>query len=87
MECSDLEVNLERRIRAHGMFNLLSSKKSSGAGPLQGYKITNVDRSKKYGVAADSLRMLKTKASEKFKVNDLDKGVRDIYKGLLVLCG
>lgn len=54
------------------MLNFLSSKKSSGASPLQGYKITNVERSKKYGVAADSLRMLKTKASEKFKVNDLD---------------
>ncbi|XP_029730046.2 DNA fragmentation factor subunit beta [Aedes albopictus] len=52
------------------MFNLLTSKKSSGAGPLQGYKITNVDRSKKYGVAADSLRMLKTKASEKFKLQN-----------------
>ncbi|XP_055594375.1 uncharacterized protein LOC129745369 isoform X2 [Uranotaenia lowii] len=51
------------------MLNFLSSKKSSGAGPLQGYKITNIERSKKYGVAADSLRMLKTKASEKFKLN------------------
>ncbi|XP_053695671.1 DNA fragmentation factor subunit beta [Sabethes cyaneus] len=50
------------------MLNFLSVKKPSKAGPLQGYKITNVERSKKYGVAADSLRMLKTKASEKFKL-------------------
>ncbi|XP_058818974.1 DNA fragmentation factor subunit beta-like [Topomyia yanbarensis] len=50
------------------MLNFLSSKKSSSAGPLIGYKITNIERSKKYGVAADSLRMLKTKASEKFKL-------------------
>ncbi|XP_062551288.1 uncharacterized protein LOC134216412 [Armigeres subalbatus] len=52
------------------MLNFLSSKKPSGAGPLQGYKITDVDRSRKYGVAADSLRMLKTKASEKFKLQN-----------------
>ncbi|XP_058059770.1 DNA fragmentation factor subunit beta [Anopheles bellator] len=35
---------------------------------LQGYKITDVARSRKYGVAADSLRMLRAKASEKFKI-------------------
>ncbi|XP_055633099.1 uncharacterized protein LOC129773510 [Toxorhynchites rutilus septentrionalis] len=52
------------------MLNLLCSKKSSGAGPMQGYKITNVERSRKYGVAANSLRMLRTKASEKFKLQN-----------------
>uniref|UniRef100_A0A8D8G1B9 (northern house mosquito) hypothetical protein n=1 Tax=Culex pipiens TaxID=7175 RepID=A0A8D8G1B9_CULPI len=53
------------------MFNIRSSpKKSSGAGPLQGYKITNELRSKKYGVAADSLRMLRKKAEEKFKLEN-----------------
>lgn len=36
--------------------------------PLKGFKVTSVDRSKKYGIAADSLKMLKEKASEKFKV-------------------
>ncbi|XP_058447262.1 uncharacterized protein LOC131427779 [Malaya genurostris] len=49
------------------MLNFLSSK-SPSAGSLVGYKITNIERSKKYGVAANSLRMLKTKASEKFKL-------------------
>ncbi|XP_039442174.1 uncharacterized protein LOC120422712 [Culex pipiens pallens] len=53
------------------MFNIRSSpKKSSGAGPLQGYKITNELRSKKYGVAANSLRMLRMKAEEKFKLEN-----------------
>lgn len=36
---------------------------------LKGFKVTSVDRSKKYGIAADSLIMLKEKASEKFKVS------------------
>lgn len=39
--------------------------------PLKGFKVTSVDRSKKYGIAADSLEMLKHKASEKFKVSHL----------------
>lgn len=67
------------------MFNIRSSpKKPSGAGPLQGYKITNELRSKKYGVAADSLAMLRTKAAEKFKVNDPDsggEGIRGVVRG------
>lgn len=36
--------------------------------PLKGYKITTVERKQKYGVAADSLKMLKDKASNKLKV-------------------
>lgn len=36
--------------------------------PLKGYKITTVDRKHKYGVAADSLKMLKDKAFHKLKV-------------------
>ncbi|XP_049280683.1 DNA fragmentation factor subunit beta [Anopheles funestus] len=55
------------------MFNLFSAKektKTTGGGPLQGYKITDVERSRKYGVAADSLRMLRAKASEKFKISE-----------------
>lgn len=39
--------------------------------PLKGYKVTNVDRNKKCGIAADSLRMLKEKAAEKFKVREI----------------
>uniref|UniRef100_A0A182QKM7 CIDE-N domain-containing protein n=1 Tax=Anopheles farauti TaxID=69004 RepID=A0A182QKM7_9DIPT len=53
------------------MFNLFPSKPKTASGgglPLQGYKITDVERSRKFGVAADSLRMLRTKASEKFKI-------------------
>lgn len=36
--------------------------------PLKGYKITAVDRKHKYGIAANSLKMLKDKASAKLKV-------------------
>ncbi|XP_040167924.1 DNA fragmentation factor subunit beta [Anopheles arabiensis] len=52
------------------MFNLFAGKDKPAAsgGPLQGYKVTDVERSRKYGVAADSLRMLRAKASEKFKI-------------------
>lgn len=35
---------------------------------LKGYKITAIDRKQKYGIAADSLKMLKDKASAKLKV-------------------
>uniref|UniRef100_A0A182VTZ2 CIDE-N domain-containing protein n=1 Tax=Anopheles minimus TaxID=112268 RepID=A0A182VTZ2_9DIPT len=54
------------------MFNLFSAKEKTTAtgGPLQGYKITDVERSRKFGVAADSLRMLRAKASEKFKISE-----------------
>lgn len=38
------------------------------ANKMQGYKITTVDRKKKYGIAADSLKMLKQKAGNKFEV-------------------
>lgn len=37
--------------------------------PLKGYKITTVNRQQKYGIAADSLKMLKDKASAKLKVS------------------
>lgn len=36
---------------------------------LKGYKVTNVERTKKYGIAANSLKMLKDKASKKFSVS------------------
>lgn len=46
------------------MFGLFGGAKK----PLKGYKITTVNRQQKYGIAADSLKMLKDKASAKFKV-------------------
>lgn len=39
---------------------------------LTGYKITNVDRTKKYGVAANSLKMLLEKASLKLSVREIE---------------
>lgn len=35
---------------------------------LKGFKVTSIDRNKKCGIAADSLKMLREKAAEKFKV-------------------
>lgn len=46
------------------MFGLFGSAKK----PLKGYKITTVERKQKYGIAADSLKMLKDKASAKLKL-------------------
>lgn len=46
------------------MFNLFKS-----SAILKGYKVTNVERTKKYGIAANSLKMLKDKASKKFSVS------------------
>lgn len=40
--------------------------------PLKGYKITTVNRQQKYGIAAESLKMLKDKASAKLKVSILN---------------
>lgn len=47
------------------MFGLFGGAKKT----LKGYKITTVNRQQKYGIAADSLKMLKDKASAKFKVS------------------
>lgn len=61
----------------------ISSKKS-----LKGYKITNVERQQKYGIAADSLKMLKDKASAKLKVRVIVLFVRrnfSIFAILIVL--
>lgn len=46
------------------MFSFFGTAKK----PLKGYKITTVERKQKYGIAADSLKMLKDKASAKLKV-------------------
>lgn len=35
---------------------------------MKGYKITTKDRTKKFGVAANSLKILREKAANKFKV-------------------
>lgn len=48
------------------MFNLF---KKTPEKTLKGYKITSVDRKQKYGIAANSLKMLIDKAAAKFKVN------------------
>lgn len=47
------------------MFDFLKSNKSL---IIKGYKITDINRKKKYGIAADSLKMLKKKSCDKFKV-------------------
>lgn len=49
------------------MFSLFRKRK-----PLKGYKITTIDRKQKYGVAADSLKMLTDKAANKLKVSASD---------------
>lgn len=49
------------------MFGFLGSVKK----PLKGYKITTIDRTRKYGIAVNSLKMLKDKASAKLKVRVL----------------
>lgn len=38
--------------------------------PLKGFKLTDNERSKKYGLGANSLQMLKTKAKLKFPVSN-----------------
>lgn len=40
------------------------------AGVIKGYKITDNERSRKYGIGANSLQMLKTKAKIKFPVSN-----------------
>lgn len=42
---------------------------SPGAAPLKGYKLSNIERTKKYGVAANSFEMLRKKAELKFNVS------------------
>ena len=47
------------------MFSFLT--KSSTKNPIKGFKVAlNSDRIKKYGIAANSLEMLKKKVAEKF---------------------
>lgn len=39
------------------------------AKPIKGYKITDNERSRKYGIGCNSLQMLKAKAKQKFPVS------------------
>lgn len=48
------------------MFDFLL--KSADKGQLKGFKVTDIDRIRKFGIAANSLEMLKAKSSAKFKV-------------------
>lgn len=50
------------------MLGFFKTSKTTATKPLQGYKVTNVRRTKKYGIAANSLEMLKDKAAAKFQV-------------------
>lgn len=47
---------------------MFSFFKRSTTKEIKGYKITTVDRKRKYGIAADSLKMLKEKAEAKLQV-------------------
>ncbi|KAM7353409.1 DNA fragmentation factor-related protein 4 [Cochliomyia hominivorax] len=49
--------------------SLEDAKQSVAA--IKGYKITDNERSRKYGIGANSLQMLKTKAKLKFPIKDL----------------
>lgn len=60
-----LTATIEQTATLETMFRFFAGNKK----PLKGYKITGVDRKQKYGIAADSLGMLKEKASAKLKVS------------------
>uniref|UniRef100_A0A034WHR1 DNAation factor subunit beta n=1 Tax=Bactrocera dorsalis TaxID=27457 RepID=A0A034WHR1_BACDO len=47
------------------------AKQTTAPPPIKGYKITDNERSKKYGIGANSLQMLKDKAKLKFPIKDL----------------
>lgn len=49
----------------------ISAKKTTTPPQIKGYKITDNERSKKYGIGANSLQMLKDKAKLKFPVSTL----------------
>lgn len=47
----------------------LQEESLKGTAVIKGYKITDNERSRKYGIGANSLQMLKTKAKLKFPVS------------------
>ena len=51
------------------MLARLFRSKPPEEGKLRGYKLTTVERTRKIGVAASSLKILKKKAAEKLKVS------------------
>lgn len=56
------------------MFNFLKSNPA----PMKGFKVTlNSDRSKKFGIASNSLENLKTKIKEKFAIKEFDLFLHD----------
>lgn len=66
------------------MFSFFSKSSASTsnagpkAGPMKGYKVSlNSDRSRKYGVAANSLIMLRTKIAQKFNLKDFNLFLSD----------
>lgn len=51
------------------MFNLFKATSSSTNSSMKGFKVsTNEERSKKYGIAANSLKMLREKISSKLNL-------------------
>lgn len=72
-QCKQYSFRVSRVDESSETFNLLGAMFSGllfgkNAQPSKGFKVTSVERDKKYGIAANSLRMLKEKAAEKFKV-------------------
>lgn len=64
-DCKQKQFNAIERLQGKfvKMLNIFKSKRKH-----IGYKITTADRSKKVGIAADSLKTFKRKCSEKFQV-------------------
>lgn len=50
------------------MFNLFKRKNEIPESSMKGYKVTNSERKRKYGIAANSLKSFKAKAIEKMQV-------------------
>ena len=69
-------------IQTSEIFIIMFGFFGGGKKPLKGYKITTVERKQKYGVAADSLKMLKEKASVKLKVRVLHKYTWCIFNAI-----
>lgn len=49
--------------------NFLIKDSNSNPVPMKGYKIADNERTHKYGIGANSLQMLKSKAKQKFPVS------------------
>ncbi|KAH8249339.1 hypothetical protein KR032_008611 [Drosophila birchii] len=51
--------------------SLSTSREKSAAAPMRGYKVTDNERTRKYGIGANSLEMLLSKANNKFPLSEL----------------